>query len=392
MKLLFPSSFLFGTSTSAYQIETAFDHDWVGIKSRDGYTFNKTTDHEKKILEDVDIISSLAPNYRMSLMWSKLQRQPFGNFDPETVAEYHALLSSLKSRNVNIMMVLHHWVNPSWFVKSGGWENVKSVELFLDFTSRVVNEFGRYVSYWNTFNEPNLYAAFAYLVGEFPPYNKNVFKALTVVRNMSKAHDAVYSLMKSMDSRSIIGVSHNCISFHHENVFGMIISALGKSWYMNFPQRLFLPCDFIGISYYARLSFDPLPITYLNTPEKFAKSNRRHDKIWEYHPEGLEKIIRDNWRKFRKPIIITENGVCTDDDNLRIQSLREYMKIIHRLLEDGIDIRGYYHWAAWDNFEWTLGPTYKFGLYDCDPDTMERTKKPSADVFAKLAHHHEIFI
>src|SRR5690606_3905021 len=103
MNLNFPSSFVFGTSTSAYQIETAFQHDWQGIKSKDGYTFNKTTDHEKRFLEDADIISSLAPNYRMSLMWSKLQRSPYAPLNSETTAEYHVLLRALKERKVKIM-------------------------------------------------------------------------------------------------------------------------------------------------------------------------------------------------------------------------------------------------------------------------------------------------
>ena len=91
MRLTFPEHFFFGTSTAATQIETAFEHDWQGISSRDGYLFDRTTDHELRIEEDVDIIASLAPNYRMSLMWSKLQREPLGNFDPETKQHYHSL-------------------------------------------------------------------------------------------------------------------------------------------------------------------------------------------------------------------------------------------------------------------------------------------------------------
>ena len=391
MKLVFPSNIFFGTSTSAYQIETAFQHDWQGLKAKDGYTFDRTTDHEKRFLDDVDIISSLAPNYRMSLMWSKLQRAPFGNLDRETVSEYHTLLKALSERNVKIMMVLHHWGNPNWFVASGGWENEQSVAIFLDFSKKLICEFGEYVTYWNTFNEPNLYTTFGYLVGKFPPYKRSLSSALKVIRNIGKAHNEIYSYIKSIDDSSMVGLSHNCVSFTHDNILGMVPASLAKFWYMGIMQTHFSLFDYIGISYYARLSFDPMPVTYLERPQKFV-NGRVHDLIWEYFPNGLELIIRSYWDKFHKPIIITENGVCTKNDNFRIQSLKDYMIIIHRLLQDKVDLRGYYHWSAWDNFEWTLGPTFKFGLYECDPDTMIRRKKPSADIFSRLSYKSEITV
>src|SRR5437868_3755183 len=108
MKINFPKEFVFGTSTAAYQIETAFEHDWVGVKSKDGYVFNRTSDHEKKFKEDAEIIAYCAPYYRMSLMWSKLQRAPYAEFDIETVNEYKGFIGDLKARGVKIMMVLHH--------------------------------------------------------------------------------------------------------------------------------------------------------------------------------------------------------------------------------------------------------------------------------------------
>ena len=80
MKLTFPDNFIFGTSTAAAQIETAFEHDWQGVKARNGFIFDRTTDHEKRFKEDAEIIASLAPNYRMGLLWSKLQREPLAPF------------------------------------------------------------------------------------------------------------------------------------------------------------------------------------------------------------------------------------------------------------------------------------------------------------------------
>jgi beta-glucosidase len=103
-------------------------------------------------------------------MWSKLQREPLGNFDPETKQHYHSLLQQLKSRGVNIMMVLHHFTNPLWFAKRGGWEREENIALWVDFCRKVVDEYGHYISYWNTFNEPNVYASYGWITGFFPPF------------------------------------------------------------------------------------------------------------------------------------------------------------------------------------------------------------------------------
>lgn len=123
MKIRFPADFIFGTSTSSYQIETAFEHDWLNISSRDGNVFNRTTDHERRFEEDIGIIASLAPHYRMSLMWSKLQRRSYAPFDRAVVVAYSDLLSGLRAEGIEIMMVMHHFGNPTWFSRSGGWEN-----------------------------------------------------------------------------------------------------------------------------------------------------------------------------------------------------------------------------------------------------------------------------
>ena len=113
MNLVFPKHFEFGTSTAAYQIETGVEHDWCGVRARDGHVFGCTTDHEQRYAEDVDIIASLAPNYRMSLMWSRLQPAPLAPFATEATSEYHELLRMLKSKGVTIMMVLHHFAAPA---------------------------------------------------------------------------------------------------------------------------------------------------------------------------------------------------------------------------------------------------------------------------------------
>ncbi|MBL7856530.1 MAG: glycoside hydrolase family 1 protein [Cyclobacteriaceae bacterium] len=390
MKLIFPDHFIFGTSTAAPQIETAFEHDWEGLKARDGFTFDRTTDHELRMKEDAAIIASLAPGYRMSLQWSKLQREPLGIFDPESVHAYHTFLQDLKSRGVSIMMVLHHFTNPMWFSKRGGWEKEENIHYWVDYCKKVVDEFGSYISYWNTFNEPNVYASYGWITGFFPPFKINPFLAGKVVLNMGKAHDLVYDYIKIKFPKQPVGISHNATIFSAKNLLGWFPARLSDWWFMEYVPDHFKKADFFGMSYYGRIPHDPLPITYLENPEKIKAMGLPHDDIWEYHPEGLRTCIDRYWNKYKMPIMITENGVCDETDFLRMEAIQDYALILYKAIEDGIDIRGYYWWSTWDNFEWHLGPSMRFGLYACDPLTKERTKRPSAYLYEQLAHSKSI--
>jgi beta-glucosidase len=392
MKLVFPEHFFFGTSTAAAQIETAVDHDWQGIKARDGYIFDQTTDHELRLQEDAAIIASLAPHYRMSLQWSKLQREPNAPLDIPAVAECRAFLTDLKSRGVSIMMVLHHFSNPKWFAARNGWEREENIGLWIDFSMKVIDEFGHFISYWNTFNEPNVYASYGWLTGFFPPFKINPLLAGKVVQNMGKAHGIVYDYIKSKYTDQPVGISHNATIFSAQNLLGWFPARITDWWFMEYVPGHFEKTDFFGMSYYGRIPHDPLPITYLMTPEKIKQLGKKHDDIWEYHPEGMRECIDRYWNKYKKPIIITENGVCDESDFLRLQAIQDYATILHQALKDGIDIRGYYFWSTWDNFEWHLGPSMKFGLYECDLKTKQRLPKPSAELYRQLAYKKQLRI
>ncbi|MEO5601166.1 MAG: family 1 glycosylhydrolase [Cyclobacteriaceae bacterium] len=374
MRLIFPKTFAFGTSTSAYQIETPFEHDWINVRSRDENVFNRTTDHEKMYKEDCDLIASLAPHYRMSLMWSKLQRQPFASLDEPTIKQYCMHLEDLRTRGVQIMMVLHHFANPLWFSKSGGWLLESNIARWVDYGKKVVDTFGQYVTSWNTFNEPNLYTSLGWIAGEFPPFSKNIFKAKKVISNIANAHQSLYDYIKNKYPDSPVGISHNCTVFEGDNLLGKIPAKVFDWLFMDYAADQFRAIDFFGMSYYARIGFDPFPLTYLEKPDKLKAKGKAHDDMWEYYPEGLKQCITRFWKKYKKPIIITENGICTNDDTKRIKAIRDYVTITHQAIQEGVDVRGYYHWSTWDNFEWSLGPEYKFGLCECHWQTKERKK------------------
>jgi beta-glucosidase len=391
MQLSFPDKFSFGTSTAAYQIETAFEHDWLGVKSKDGHIFYRTSDHEKRFKEDAAIIAYCAPNYRMSLMWSKLQRAPYAQLDTKTVAEYRSFLDDLIGRGVKVMMVLHHFTNPLWFSQNGNWEKSENVALWVDFCKKVVDEFGEYVSYWNTFNEPNVYVSNGWVLGQFPPFKKNLFYACRVIKNMGLAHNIMYDYIKAKYPYQPVGISHNTVIFSAENFLGYLPAKISDWWFMNYLLKPFVgKLDFFGLSYYAKISHDPQPITYIDTPAKMEKLGKPHDDMWEYYPNGLKQCIERYWKQYHLPVIITENGICTADEAKQVNAMKDYVKIVHDCMKSGIDIRGYYWWSTFDNFEWNLGPTFRFGLYETDLKTKNRRKRSGADVFHRLAYEKQL--
>ena len=231
MSLQFPKDFVWGTSTAAYQIETAFEHDWKGVKSKDGYVFDRTTDHELRFSDDAELIANVAKSYRMSMQWSKLQREPLALFHQETVDEYKRFLDTLKSKNVQIMLVLHHFTDPLWFVKLGKWQNERCLHAFYNYAEQFVKHFGSYADYWNTFNEPNVFVSNGWMEGDFPPFKKNYVDGFKIIGQLGKAHDEVYDIIKAKSGKPI-GISHNTVHFEAEH-WAAIPQVQLNDWWFN---------------------------------------------------------------------------------------------------------------------------------------------------------------
>lgn len=389
--LSFPKNFVWGTSTAAYQIETASNHDWKGFKSMDGSIFDKCSEHDKRRMEDADLIINLSNAYRMSCDWGKLQDKPYGEFNKEVQEEYLAFLQKLKDNGLHIMMVLHHFTHPLWFVEAGSWEKEENYKMWLDFVQKSVNAFGHLVDSWNTFNEPNVYVSNGYLMGIFPPFKKGkLFTARKVLKAMEKAHNEAYDIIKLKFPNSIIGISHNTVKFAGEIFPGHILAKIFDYWFMEYCPKHFEKSDFTGLSYYARMSFRPLPIDNINNPGKLDKLGRKSDMMWEYKPEEFYHIFHRYWKKYGKPIIITESGVCTNDPKFRIESIKEYLYWTHKAIQDGINIRGYFHWSTFDNHEWNIGLKYRFGLATVNFDTMERTITEAGKFMKQTAQNNSV--
>lgn len=390
MLLQFPEDFFWGTSTAAAQIETASEHSFKGLRAKDGHIFDRTSDHELRRREDAQHIMRFGTVYRCSVDWARLQTEPHGAFHQDVVLEYQHFFQELTEGGTKIMFVLHHFANPKWFEEKGGWLYEENIDFFTDFSKKCIFHFGRYVSYWNTFNEPNAYAMNAYFMGVFPPYHKSMTKVNEVIHNMGIAHNTIYTMLKVFDKSKPVGISLNTASMKGINLLGHLVARIADYWFNRWSAQHFEKVDFWGLSYYAQMLFDPRPISEIHRPGKLDKLGLQHDKMWAYKPEGLGLMLRRFHKKYDKPIIITENGICTDDDKVRIEAIKDYLTVVHEVIREGIPVLGYIHWATFDNFEWDLGPTYRFGLLKVDFETKNRLDTEGAKFYEKVAKENAI--
>jgi beta-glucosidase len=393
MRINFPDDFVWGTSTAAAQVETASDHNWRGLVSKDGYTFVRTTDHELRREEDAAYIGQLGNLYRCGLDWARLQPAAYAPFDEAVVEEYRHFFALLCDKGVSIMLVVHHFTHPRWLEAQGGWVDERCIACYVDYLQQCLDAFGSYVRYWNTFNEPNVFALNAYVLGNFPPCRKLRFdQAHRVLKHMGKAHDIAYACIKQRFPTHPVGISLNTAWFEGLNLAGRAVAAFMDYWFHRYAARPFEQVDFWGLSYYAYVLFDPFPITEIDRPGALQAMGQVHDKMWGYRPEGLGLRLREFWQRYYKPLWVTENGICTDDDAQRIQAIDDYVKICHEVVSAGIPLKGYIHWSTWDNFEWNLGPTYRFGLVRVDWTTMDRRMTAAGEYYARLVAQNALII
>lgn len=384
MKLNFNERFLLGTSSAACHIEDVSLNDWSQISTREGECLRRNIEHEQHSEEDAKIITQLGNAYRYNPDWSKLQQAPFSQLETSVVEQYRTFFGLLKDKGLHLMLTLHHFSNPLWFSKKGGWTTRQSEDVFIDYTLKFTTVFNDLVDSWNTINEPASYAGNAFLLGFFPPSKKNPFSAIKVLKNMSAAHRRAYRLLKHA-SDSPVGVSN--INFYlHPTSFLSVIPAQVADYILHkkIPD-MFQPTDFTGISYYGGILFTPSPKTEVQNPGQIAEKGLRNDKMWEYAPQHLEKAILTAHSQYRKPIIITENGCCTDRDEVRIQAIKDYLTAVKNAQEKGADVRGYFHWTTFDCPEHHLGWNFPFGLVEVNRKTMQRKIKPSGKYYSSLS-------
>lgn len=393
IKYPFPKGFLWGSATSAFQVEgdcTTHDfYDWA-IKGRikDGSNPNDAVLHYRYYLEDLELLREMNHNAaRIGLEWARIEPAQ-GSYAQDALAHYRDELVRMRAMGLKTMVTIHHFANPMWFTALGGWKRRKNIHHYLRFVEKVVGELGDLVDYWLTINEPNTYATYSYYFGIFPPGEKSLCAWLRTSSNLQKAHRRAYELIHRIHRikgwpEAVVGWSLAWI--HFEPYSKELLDRVGKalteeliiSGFMRGVRRYL---DFIGIQYY-RSDLVKFPCNKVSHPG-VPKSKLG----WDIMPDRFYLALTGCWRKYRIPIIVTENGVCDDHDELRPDYLVSHLFYLWRAIQDGVDVRGYFHWSTLDNFELVDGVSCRFGLVHIDHDSPVKTRriKPSGRLYAEI--------
>ena len=392
--LKFPKGFLWGVSTSAYQVEGGINNDWSQwekSKEKDenssDFICGLACDSYNRYQEDFALVKNLnCGAYRIGIEWARLEPAE-GQFNQAEVEHYRKVLLAFREKGIKSVVTLWHWTNPAWFQARGGWRSREAVKLFLPYVELVVRELGDLIDYWATINEPMVYLSNSYVAGKWPPLEQNIFKAWKAYNNLAKAHRESYKIIHQNHPRAEVGLTMLANFFEPAekwNLIEIIFSKLADYyWNDRLVKKLKGKYDFLGLDYYFhdRVIWRP--------PFKKNLNKEVTDMGWEIYPAGIYQVLK-NYSKFKKPLFIMENGLADASDQKREKFIIDHLSYVHRALEDGVDVRGYFHWSLLDNFEWSSGFGPKFGLYSVDRKTFARKPRPSAKVYAEICKNNEV--
>ncbi len=445
--LYFPDDFLFGTATAAYQTEGAVSEDGRGISIWDtfclkpGKTYRGDNgdiacDSYHRIDEDLDLLNNLNLNaYRFSLAWPRILPNGTGSINQKGIDHYNRLIDGLLERGIAPAATIYHWDLPQALEDKGGWLNRDTAQYLADYAAICADVFGDRVDRFVTINEPQIVAKLGYRVGIHAPGVADPIKGGIATHHVMLAHGLATQAIKASKNGSVpVGITvdlTDVVSLDPKSdeegiqidreVNGLYLEPVLLGKYPEINQIEMLPpdhvilgndmeitsteIDFIGINYYQPHIIRPLgnreirfdeyeyyghpTIVGVKPPEMPLT-----DMGWLVDAGGLERVLKKVDSMTKKPIYITENGCAVSDyvdptgaihDNERISYLQDHLVACWRSINQGINLKGYYHWSLLDNFEWAAGYSKRFGIVYVDFLTQKRIPKDSALFYSEVA-------
>ncbi|WP_297899686.1 GH1 family beta-glucosidase [Metallibacterium sp.] len=434
----FPEDFLWGTATSAYQIEGSPLADgagpsiWERFVHTPGLTIGGDTgdvacDHYRRWREDVRMMADLGMRaYRFSVAWARVMPQGRGSVNAKGLDFYSRLVDELLARGITPMTTLFHWDLPAALDDRGGWLNPDIAHWFADYAEVMFKALDGRVRHWATLNEPWVVTDGGYLHGALAPGHRSLYEAPIATHHLLRAHGAAVQRYRS------VGKHHIGLVVNLEPKYAASDSAANQAAtrrahaYMNgqyldpallgrYPEEMpeifgaawpewpaadfdliRQKLDFIGFNYYTRSITRDAPEAWPVRAGRVPQPQGTYTETsWEVFPQGLTDTLQ--WIRERydnPPVYITENGAAFYDppvaengrvvDSLRVDYLRKHIGAVHTAIAAGSDIRGYFAWSLMDNFEWSLGFAKRFGLVHVNYATQQRTPKDSARYYSRV--------
>jgi len=432
----FPPDFVWGSATAAYQIEGAVrvdgrgDSIWDVFCRRpgaiaDGSSGEDACRHYDLWQKDLDLIKELGhQSYRFSVAWPRIQPEGSGAFNPKGFDFYGRLIDGMLDRGIKPNCTLYHWDLPGPLEDEGGWLNRDTALRYRDYAFEVAKRFGDRVDFWATFNEANIFTRLGYELGVHAPGRKEGPKAYhQVIHHVLLAHglgmQALRANMRRPGAQAGIVLSPSAVWPQDggpaslaaaENRWQMDsewwMSPMTKGSYPEFAwknlrdaapevragdlETICQPMDYLGLNYYspARVVADPGDAKGWKGVLRSPQAPHPDMPGWEVFAPGMRSLLLQYHRRYGLPLYVTENGMglageapAPDGvvhDERRIDFLKRHLAEIRRAMDQGADVRGYFHWSLMDNFEWGFGYTLRFGMVHVDYNTFKRTPKDSA--------------
>jgi beta-glucosidase len=434
----FPGDFLWGASTSAYQIEGSPLADGAGPsnwhvfshtpgKTKLGQTGDVACDHYRRYRDDVALMRELGlQSYRFSISWSRILPAGRGAINQPGLDFYSRLVDELLAQNIMPNVTLYHWDLPAALDERGGWLNRDVAGWFADYATLLFRSLGDRVPMWATLNEPWVSVDAGYVHGVHAPGLRDPARGPIAAHNLLRAHGMAVQSFRAehqgnigivvnlepkypaSESPADLAATNRADAYWNRQYLDPVFfgrypdemaDIYGAAWPEHDPADLALiqqPIDFVGINYYKRgvVRDDPSAIPardgYVRQPQ------HEHTELdWEVYPAGLTRIltwVRDRYGDI--PLYITENGAAfadpdspvggVVDDPRRVNYLRTHLLAAHEAIAAGVNLRGYYAWSLLDNYEWSEGYTKRFGIVHVDFATQQRTPKSSAHFYSDV--------
>lgn len=400
-RLAFPQGFYWGSAISAHQTEgNNTNSDWwewehspariaaLKKESKNPKDFQSglACDFYNRYQADFDLAASLKHNaIRISIEWARIEPVA-GQFDKTALEHYRQMLQAAKERKLTTFVTLHHFTNPIWFAREGGFTKKSSVDYFLRYSLQAVNYLNPLVDFWLTFNEPEIYYSHAYLFGRWPPQSRSLVESWKVIQNLIAAHNVVADKIRAL-AKKPVSMAYHLTDLQPEGMLSsfsrFIVHYFSNEYILN---RTIDHCDYIGLNYYGH--------GHIGIFGRRVHSISRHettDMGWGIHPEGLERVLL-NLKRRKKPVYITENGLADSADTKREKFIKLHLYHTHRAISQGVDVRGYLYWSLMDNFEWHHGFAPRFGLVEVNYQTQERIMRPSAKKYAEICQSNTLIL
>jgi beta-glucosidase len=444
----FPSGFLWGAATAAYQIEGASEQEGRGPsvwdtfshtpgKVRGGDTGDIACDFYNRSEEDLDLAKELGLGaLRFSIAWPRVQPDGRGPINQAGLDFYRRLVDGLRAREIAPSATLFHWDLPQPLEDAGGWANRDTAERLAELAEIVAVALGDGCRMWTTVNEPQVVANQGYRLGIHAPGHTDDALAAAATHHLLLGHGLVVARLRALVPDAQVGIALNLHAVRsvgpsaHEaaNVFDAEQNRIFMDPILHgrYPaaaraqmlppaalvhdgdmELIGVPVDFIGINYYAPHYVKPADPAAAHADEmpvggsaEFVSFNPREFPLtamgWIVEPDGLYDTLMTVTSELPSGcrLYITENGCAAEDyidpngvvnDVERIEYLEGHLGAVWQAIQDGAPLDGYFHWSLMDNFEWAAGYQKRFGLVFVEYASQQRISKRSAAVYREIA-------